>query len=221
MSKIIQIPIFPLPNAILFPGVYVPFHIFEERYKTMLQKIEAEKLELAVSYAPELQPGKFYPSMICGAGVVRVLQKNQKGESDIVVFGKKRVKFHRYIQELPYLVGEGEILEMNLEMPEKTYSELLGDIREMIINWVFSNVEDSEKAIRFFQGVKDLEALCNFVGYYFVKDIEEKQKLLEENHLEAKSQKIWQILKDLGPSDGPKLKDNLVPFPTGKKPETH
>ena len=32
----IEIPLFPLPNVVLFPSVMLPLHIFEERYKTMI-----------------------------------------------------------------------------------------------------------------------------------------------------------------------------------------
>jgi Lon protease-like protein len=193
---VVKIPIFPLPTSILFPGVYVPFHIFEERYKTMLKKVMEVGGDLAVSYAPEIQPEKFYPHMICGAGPVRVLKKYESGESDILVFGTKRIKFHRYIQEVPYLIGEGEILDINREMPEKTEQQLLTDIREMLISWIFTSFEDSRRPIQFFKNVLDLEPLCNFVSYYFVTDMEKKQKLLEEDMLEVKAQAVWQILKD-------------------------
>jgi Lon protease-like protein len=206
---VVKIPIFPLPNSILFPGVYVPFHIFEERYRTMLKKIIETGSDLAISYAPEMQPDKFFPHMICGAGPVRVLRKHETGESDILVFGTKRIRFDRYVQEVPYLIGEGEILEINREMPRKTEQELLTQIREMLISWIFTNFEDSRRPIQFFKNVSDLEPLCNFVSYYFISDMEKKQKLLEEDMLENKAQAVWQILKDRelsgdkGPSEEP------------------
>ena len=196
-NHLVQIPIFPLPTSFLFPGIYVPFHIFEERYRSMLKHVETNACHLAVSYAPEMQPGRFFPQMICGAGPVRVLKRFDSGEADILVFGKERVKFHRYIQEVPFLIGEGEILQVNKDMPTKTETALLTEIKEMLINWIFAKFDDSSRSIQFFKSVNDLEPLCNFVSYYFVSDLEKKQNLLEENELENKAQVVWQVLKDL------------------------
>jgi hypothetical protein len=72
----------------------------------------------------------------------------------------------------------------------------------MLINWIFSNFDDASRPIQFFKGVVDLEPLCNFVSYYFVNDIEKKQKLLEEATLETKAQQVWQILKNIEDSGG-------------------
>jgi Lon protease-like protein len=196
-------PIFPLPTSILYPGIFAPFHIFEERYKTMIKKIEETKGLLAVSYAPELQPGKFFPSMTCGLGHVRILQKFKNGESDILIFGKQRIKFNKYIQEVPYLIGEGHILETNRDMPAETEKQLMTDIREMLINWIFTNFDDSARPIQFFKNVIDLDPVCNFVAYYFISDMEKKQKLLEEDNLEIKAQAIWQVLKDIEATGSP------------------
>jgi Lon protease-like protein len=219
-ERTVEIPIFPLPRSILFPGIYVPFHIFEERYKTMLKKVEETQSHLAVSYAPELQPGKNFPCMVCGAGPVRVIRRYESGESDIIVLGLERIRFHKYIQEVPYLIGEGEILPINREMPKSTEDQLLTEIREMLINWVFTNFDESNRPIQFFKNSSDLEPLCNFVAYYFVNDLDRKQRLLEEELLENKAQAIWQVLKDLEDSGGPgprSANGHPLIFPGNKK----
>jgi Lon protease-like protein len=215
-KELVQIPIFPLPASFLFPGIYVPLHIFEERYKAMLKKVEEMDGDLAISYAPEIQPGKFFPHMICGAGPVRLLRRNEKSESDILVFGTHRVKFHRYIQEIPYLIGEGEVLSIHRDMPKKTEEDLTNQIRDMMVSWVFVNFEDSARPLQFFKNISDLEVLANFVAYYFVTDPEKKQKLLEEDNLEVKAQAVWQILKDLEDSGEKGPAGELLLFPGSK-----
>jgi len=181
----------------------------------MIQKVEQTDGRLAVSYAPELQTNKFFPSMVCGTGQVKILQKYDTGESDILVFGKERVKFLRYVQEIPYLIGEGQLLELNRDMPAQTKKKLIEDIKEMLINWIFTNFEESAKPIQFFKNTFDLEAVCNFVGYYFIGDMEKKQKLLEENNLENKAQAVWQVLKDIEASGGPGPINTPLIFPKG------
>jgi ATP-dependent Lon protease len=183
----------------------------------MLKKVEDSQSLMAVSFAPELSPNKFFPSMTCGVGVVRILNRYENGESDILVFGKERMKFTRYTQEVPYLIGEGTILEMNREMPKETEKTLLTDIREMLISWIFSNFDDASRPIQFFKNVTDLEPLCNFVAYYFVNDFDKKQKLLEENMLESKAQIIWQVLKDMEATGGPGPLATSLIFPKGPR----
>ena len=215
-KELVQIPVFPLPTAFLFPGIYVPLHIFEERYKALLKRVEEIDGDMAISYAPEVQPEKFYPHLICGAGPVRILRRNDNGEADILVFGTHRVKFHRFIQEVPFIIGEGEVLSIHRDMAKKTEEDLVTQIRDMVVNWVFVNFEDSARPLQFFKNLTDLEVLSNFVAYYFVADLEKKQKLLEEDNLEIKAQKIWQILKDLEVSGEKGPAGELLFFPGSK-----
>ena len=120
----VKVPIFPLPASIIFPGIYLPLHIFEDRYKKMLANIEATQGELAISFAPELQPGQFYPSRLCGAGPLQVIKRYPNNDADVVIFGMKRIQFSNFIQEEPYLIGEGEYVEIERDMPEKTEKQL-------------------------------------------------------------------------------------------------
>lgn len=208
-------PIFPLPDSILLPGVYAPFHIFEDRYKLMLSHIEGTSSDLAVSYSPELQPGQFYPHMICGVGPLQVLQENEDGSSDIIIFGSRRIEFESFVQETPYLIGEGRYLETDREMPQKTYDNLLKDIREDLIQWFFAQYDDPTRPIALLKGMEDLEPLCNFVGYYFMSEMEKKQKLLEEDNLEARAQIIWKVIRDVKDENQPGPSDDTIIFPAG------
>lgn len=156
---------------------------------------------MAVSYSPEFKSGQHFPSRVCGAGPVQVLKRYEGGEADILVMGATRVKFNRFIQEEPFLIGEGEVVETDKEMPEKTQKTLLHDIRQMLISWFFTQMDDAERPIQFFKNVNDLELLTHFVANYFVPDLEQKQMILEDNSLESRAQVVWQVLKDItGPN---------------------
>ena len=194
-------PIFALPKSHLFPGIYLPLHVFEDRYKQMLQYVEDNKTLLAVSYSPEFKPGQFFPSRVCGAGPVQIIKKFESGESDILILGTERVKFSKFTQEVPFLIGECELLETDSDMPDSTRKDLVNDIRQTLISWFFTQMDDSERPIHFFKNVTDLELLTHFVSNYFVNDPEQKQVILEDNSLESRAQTVWQVLKDItGPN---------------------
>ncbi len=200
-KDLIKIPIFALPQSHLFPGIYLPLHVFEDRYKQLLEYVEENKTIMAVSYAPEFKSGQFFPSRICGAGPVQLVKKFETGESDVLVLGTQRIKFTRFIQEVPFLIGEGEYLETETDMPESTRADLVQDIRQTLISWFFTSMEDAERPIHFFKNVVDLELLTHFVANYFVTDLEQKQLILEDNNLESRAQMVWKALKDItGPN---------------------
>jgi ATP-dependent Lon protease len=197
----IKLPIFPLPATHLFPGLYLPLHIFEDRFKALLQYVEENKCSLAISYSPEFKPGQLFPSRVCGAGPVQIVKRYDSGEMDILVLGTQRIKFKKFVQEVPFLIGEGEVLKTESDMPTKTHDALVNDIRQILINWFFTNMNDSERPIHFFKNVTDLELLTHFVANYFVTDLEQKQMILEDNSLESRAQIAWQVIKDITSQD--------------------
>ncbi|MHC4823524.1 MAG: LON peptidase substrate-binding domain-containing protein [Planctomycetota bacterium] len=95
MSRLL--PIFPLPNLILYPGSLVPLHLFEPRYLQLMEDMLAagEKEMLAGTFLPGWQDGYFgepdlYP--ISGLGHVDQVQKDKAGNFNLVLRGIQRVR---------------------------------------------------------------------------------------------------------------------------------
>ena len=130
-----------------------------------------------------------------------MVKRYDSGESDILVLGTKRIKFTRFIQEVPFLIGEGEFIETEKEMPEATQTQLVTELKQMLISWFFTKMDNAERPIHFFKNVSDLEVITHFIANYFVSDLETKQMILEDNSLESRAQTVWQILKDLSGDD--------------------
>jgi Lon protease-like protein len=98
------LPIFPLPNAALFPGAALPLHVFEQRYRELVRDALDSNKALAVA---RLKPGfendyEGRPAVfeVCGAGVIEGYRTLDDGRYDIVVRGVARV---RIVNEHPPL----------------------------------------------------------------------------------------------------------------------
>lgn len=98
------LPIFPLPNAALFPGAALPLHVFEPRYRELVRDALEGSRALAV---PRLKPGfegsyEGRPPVfeICGAGIVVDYVAHADGRYDILIRGLTRV---RIVREHPVL----------------------------------------------------------------------------------------------------------------------
>ena len=104
-----RLPIFPL-SVVLFPGMPLPLHIFEPRYKRMLADcLETDRrfgiTPVAGSDLPE-------PGAVGCVAEVRVNQELPDGRSNIVVAGGSRFRLSRLLDEsLPYLIADVETFE--------------------------------------------------------------------------------------------------------------
>ncbi len=97
-----RLPLFPL-QVVLFPGSRLPLHIFEDRYKVLVNECIREEKEFGIVLAN----GAEVAEVGCTAAIRAVLKVYDDGRMDIVVEGHRRFKvFHFDAERAPYLVGE-------------------------------------------------------------------------------------------------------------------
>lgn len=111
-----EMPLFPLP-VVLFPGMPLPLHIFEPRYRQMLEDIQAAGVPVfGLSYfdASEAEEGRDAPP-IGHTGCVAELvdaQPAEDGRSNILTVGLIRYTVESYVERGdPYLVGRVSYFE--------------------------------------------------------------------------------------------------------------
>lgn len=105
-----ELPLFPL-NTVLFPGMPLPLHIFEDRYKQMINNCLEEKEPFGVvlirngkeALGPLAQPH----SIGCTARIVEV-QKLSDGRMNITSVGERRFRIISLNYDSPYLIGNVE-----------------------------------------------------------------------------------------------------------------
>jgi len=107
------LPLFPLP-VVLFPGVPMPLHIFEPRYREMLSDIRVKDNLFGLSYFDPSTSNKEIPPtghVGCVAEVTEV-QALPDGRSNVLTLGLIRYRVEEYVTgEAPYLVGRVTFFE--------------------------------------------------------------------------------------------------------------
>jgi Lon protease-like protein len=119
-----EIPLFPLPNLVLFPHVAVPLHIFEERYKLMINRcIDLDEVFGLVLLQEDAEMES--ESTIHRVGVTaRVVQVDrlQDGRMNILCAGETRFRIEEFTGRTPYWTGIVEFLEDAPEKPDALQS---------------------------------------------------------------------------------------------------
>ena len=101
MPKPIRIPLFPL-EVVLLPGTPLPLHIFEPRYKIMIQRCMDEHIEFGMVLAS----GNAMAATGCTAEIVRKLQDYPDGRMDILTEGRSIFHLTHLIDEKAYYEGD-------------------------------------------------------------------------------------------------------------------
>jgi ATP-dependent Lon protease len=103
-----ELPLFPLPEVVLFPGRPLPLHIFEFRYRIMMNTILESDRRFGVLMVDPNQ-GKV-ASVGCCAEIVQYKRLSDDC-LDVLTLGQQRFRVLEAVREKPYLVGLVEWIE--------------------------------------------------------------------------------------------------------------
>jgi Lon protease-like protein len=101
-----MLPLFPL-ELVLFPGMTVPLHIFEERYKELIGEAHSTESEFGIA----LLQGSGILRTGCSAVVAEIVNRYDDGRMDILVEGRRRFHIRDLNNDRSFLQGEVEFFE--------------------------------------------------------------------------------------------------------------
>jgi Lon protease-like protein len=171
------LPLFPLPDAVLFPGVFLPLHVFEPRYRRMVaDALAGERLIGMVLLRPGWEPdyeGR-PPVFETGcAGVITHAEQLPDGRYNLVLKGLSRFRVLDEDRSRPYRVGRVEGLAEAAAGPMR---ESLREGRLRLELLVAATVERSDRRLP--TNLEDDEVV-NALSQYLDLEPIERQALLE------------------------------------------
>ena len=121
-----ELPLFPL-NLVLFPGMRLPLHIFEERYKAMIGDCidrDAPFGVVLIREGPEVG-GPAEPFRIGTSARIAQVQRLEEGRMNLLALGERRFDLVEIVQEVPHMVGRVAFKE---EAMGELDSQVLSDV---------------------------------------------------------------------------------------------
>ena len=182
MSETIEaFPLFPL-GLVLLPSEVVPLHIFEERYKQMIDECLEEEREFGIVWISD----DGLKSIGCSATVTQLLERMEDGRMNILAQGSAPFRLLRKIEDLPYPAGDIELLEEAVDVDVD--AEVADEARERYADLV-DRVTDSRPS------PEDLAGLSAY-GMAATVDfpLNAKQTLLELRSEEERLRAIAELL---------------------------
>jgi Lon protease-like protein len=191
-----ELPLFPLA-VVLFPGVPLPLHIFEPRYRQMLVDVQPTDGLFGISYFDASSVNEEMP-LVGSAGCVAKVTDTQTfpdGRSNILTVGVIRYRIDGYVERGdPYLVVKVSFFEDELE-----HNEVLDDSAREVAE-MFTRIARAVRTINDERGGlpnisdSDPERLSFLVAAAMEVDPEVKQKLLEMVSTSERLRRLRDIL---------------------------
>jgi Lon protease-like protein len=193
-----EVPVMPLPGAVLFPHALLPLYIFEPRYREMLE--HALKRDRMFSVAlikpscPEWHAAEDF-FHLATVGLIRACVGRGNGTSNLVLQGLHRVRFTSFEQETPFPLARIDIIEPSDEATVET--EALGEkVIELYRKLKRAGRRLPQKVDRYLAQLGDLEMLADLIASTFVDDSLRRQKMLEEPSLNQRLRLLITFLQD-------------------------
>jgi uncharacterized protein len=201
------VPVFPLPNVVLLPGMFLPLHIFEPRYRQMTaDALQGERLIAMALLKPGWQQdyeGSPPIHEIVGVGKIVEDAKLPDGRYNLVLFGLSRVRILEEIGKGPYRTARVEVLgerEPEGRDAERKRRILLGLLEQAMLQMAGTIAKPPEDI--------PLGMLCDIVSSVIPLDPPTRQSLLAELDVSARCSRLLEVVQTPSP-------ERKKPWPMG------
>jgi len=188
-----ELPLFPLPEVVLFPQEVLPLHIFESRYRIMLQSVlETDSMFGVIKLDPNT---KSMANIGCCAQIIKH-QTAEDGRSNIITLGQQRFEVLEIIRSTPfYSAMVSWIRDENVENIQKldflkdSVTEALSDVINLT-----SKLTNTKKNLPDKLPNNPME-LSFWIGAHLGGPVaDEQQRLLEERNTYTRLQREYEML---------------------------
>ena len=202
-APVVDVRLFPLSRVTLFPGVRLPFHIFEPRYRDLLaHALDADGLVAIPQAVPA--PGGSAIAAVFGVGEITRWVTHSDGTSDIEVTGRFRARF---VEEIPCEAGYrmAKVRRLEEETPDAAAArEIADDLRQRLRALDRWGVSESARDVvdGMFEKAEsgptlDVGFLVNILATVVIGDAGVRQALLEESSVAERARHLGTILDTL------------------------
>jgi uncharacterized protein len=189
------LPIFPLPNVVLFPNVFLPLHIFEPRYREMIGTALEEDRLIGMALLRPGWEGQYdatppvYP--IGCAGLITHAERLPEGRFNIVLQGLEKFRIVEEDHSRSYRVAQVDSIEERMhDLDREAMREARRKLEALLVPQ--PKGRGAEPKVPPSMGDEDL---VNALAQYLELEPVEKQALLEREGLLARCHSLIELLE--------------------------
>ena len=192
------LPILPLRNTVLFPGVIIPITIGRDRSVKLIKDAENGNKTIGVvsqkDFDTELPELKDLNKVGTVAQILKML-KMPDGNITAVIQGRKRFNIEEMVQNDPYFKANvSDIKEIKPEKKDDEFEALVSSVKDLALRIIDESPNIPGEAAIAIKNIKNSSFAINFVSSNMNIGLSEKQSLLEEVDLKKRAILVLELL---------------------------
>lgn len=187
-EALLELPIFPLPGTVLLPRTFMSLHIFEPRYRRMLEDCVDGHRVLAIAMLDETgHPdswGRPPIHRVAGVGILRRSARLPDGRFNVVLEGVARADIsHELEPGLPYRRARATILPDELPDDASELDSAVASLRSLCARVVAQMASSDAEIMQKLNEVTDAGNLADLIAAAAVQDDLDRQKILSAQNV--------------------------------------
>ncbi|MHB1923028.1 MAG: endopeptidase La, partial [Chitinophagaceae bacterium] len=193
-----EIPLLPLRNTVLFPGVVIPITV--GRDKSIKAVSDAYKTDKLVGVVAQKDSNVEEPDLtdLANVGTIAKIVKLIKmpdGGTTVIIQGKKRFKIAEITAEEPYFKARVDIMLDEPPGPDEEFDAYISSIKDLAGQIIQLSPNIPSEATIILKNIENTPFLIHFVSSNLNCELKEKQRLLEINPLKIRAEVLLNLLQ--------------------------
>ncbi len=182
-----ELPLLPLKNTVLFPGVVIPITVGRDKSIKLIQ--EAYRKDKIIGVVSQIDNTVEEPNFndlnkVGSVGVIMKVLRMPDGNTTVIIQGKKRFEITGLVKEEPYIVGKIQnITEVKPKDSDKNFKATVSSLKDLALQIIKQSPQIPSDASFAIKNIESTSFLINFVASNMNLAVGDKQKMLEISNL--------------------------------------
>ena len=192
------LPVLPLRNTVLFPGVIIPITVGREKSIRLIREYYKKNkiIGTIAQNDPDIDDPQIGDLFQIGtvAQIIKILEMPDETTS-IIIQGKKRFQVDSFVSEEPYFVAKTTALsDVKPEAKDREYEAIVGSLKDLSLRIIKLSSNIPPEASFAVRNIESSSFLINFICSNSDVELKDKQELLQESNLKTRGTSLLKHL---------------------------
>ncbi len=192
-----ELPILPLRNTVLYPGVVIPITVGRDKSIKLIK--EAYKRSKIIGVVAQKEMNVEDPDFeelyrVGTAAVILKVLQMPDGNTTVILQGKQRFRLESLVRNEPYITARATFISEKKQKSGKEFNVLISSVKEMALQIIQLSPQIPSEAGLAIRNIESPGFLINFISSNLNADLSLKQEILELTDIKKKASKVLEQL---------------------------